>query len=428
MESYRVTRPGRLFGQKEISTDEAASRLEGNDVVTIERTLEVSFKSEKRLSRKEAQSLKTQADLNAYLQRYAVEGAPRDVYRVEALGRAGWVAPESYAQAAFLDGNADFLITEGEILAETTPSKLSYERSGLLDFQYHSLTKEIPTQVAEYRSHAEMNAQMRDLAAKYPGLVEVVTLGQSKQGRPILGMKIGHGATETLLTGLTHAREWVSGEVPLQMAEMALESSRTSLLQDLTLWVVPVVNPDGYEISRTTDPAQRSNAALVDLNRNYPTEWRLAGDTPQSTRDDKGASDKPGSPTYRGQSALSEPETQAIDALLKSRPNLKGWLDFHGYGRLLLYPDSQRSKVYQGMLNAMQGQLEAPYTIEGLNQYGDVTGSALQHGEAQGILTVTMEIGQSFQPSGEAHQQTIREGVRAGMEFLRQMASQERSL
>jgi predicted deacylase len=422
VERYRLTRPW-LFGQKELTAADAEERLRHNDTVHIERTLEVSFGQENRLRRRQLEPLKSAQDLEAYVGRYGHEGAPRDIYQVEVQGKKGWVDPSAYAQASFLDGDANFLITEEEILAETTPSKLSYERSGLLDFQYHTLTHEIPSQISEYPSYEQVSSQMKALEQTYPGQVERVSLGHSAEGRPIWALRIGHGQKEALLTGLTHAREWASGQVPMQIAERTL-AEKSPLLDDLTLWVVPVVNPDGYENSRNQDPGQRGNSASVDLNRNYPTEWRLAGDTPESTRDDKGGSDKIGSPTYRGQAPLSEPETQAIDRLIQSRPNLRGWLDYHGYGRLLIYPASQRPQAYQEILQGMQGQLAVPYSIEGIQQYGEVTGSALQHGESLGIMTVTMEIGQAFQPAGAAHQQTLQEGFSAGLEFLYRIARQ----
>jgi protein MpaA len=72
------------------------------------------------------------------------------------------------------------------------------------------------------------------------------------------------------------------------------------------LWVVPSMNPDGQAARR------RTNAHLVDLNRNFPRRWAPL--------------DRPGQPEYAGPAPASEPETRAIVALISLvRPELVIW-------------------------------------------------------------------------------------------------------
>jgi hypothetical protein len=105
------------------------------------------------------------------------------------------------------------------------------------------------------------------------------------------------------------------------------------------LWFVPIVNPDGYEFNRQTDPLGggmwRKNRRLntggtygVDLNRNFGYKWGY---------DNLGSSPSPGSETYRGASAFSEPETQVIRALADSSKFILA-LNYHSYGNYFIYP------------------------------------------------------------------------------------------
>ena len=66
----------------------------------------------------------------------------------------------------------------------------------------------------------------------------------------------------------------------------------------------------------------------VDLNRNFGYHWG-----------GHGASEDPCSNTFRGSSAFSEPESQAIkNFLLSGEANFQLYLSFHSWGQLLLYP------------------------------------------------------------------------------------------
>lgn len=99
----------------------------------------------------------------------------------------------------------------------------------------------------------------------------------------------------------------------------------------------PVVNPDGYEYSHTTDRLWRKNrsagsgflrCAGVDLNRNYGYQF---GGT--------GTSTSRCSEIYRGAGAFSEPETLAHKRFFEqTKEQFKAFLTFHSYGQYILYP------------------------------------------------------------------------------------------
>lgn len=89
---------------------------------------------------------------------------------------------------------------------------------------------------------------------------------------------------------------------------------------DVDWFIMPVVNPDGYEFSHTGDRLWRKNRAPggsgrcagVDLNRNYGYRWG-----------GEGASRRPCDEIYAGSRQFSEPETAALSNYVLSQPNIK---------------------------------------------------------------------------------------------------------
>ena len=181
------------------------------------------------------------------------------------------------------------------------------------------------------------------------------TLGYTVQGRPIWGLELGKSVVGpdtrpvAFFNALTHAREpegmqTVFYFVDDLLAGYASDPFATYLLDQRVIYIVPVVNPDGYERNRATNPGGGGNWRKnlrdndgsgtvnsqdgVDLNRNFGYQWGYDNIGSSGTRSDA---------TYRGPSAFSEPETQAqrdIVVLLGPRTGLS----FHTYSDLLLNP------------------------------------------------------------------------------------------
>ncbi|MEO0606384.1 MAG: M14 family metallopeptidase, partial [Myxococcota bacterium] len=105
---------------------------------------------------------------------------------------------------------------------------------------------------------------------------------------------------------------------------------RHDLLEAARFVVLPTVNPDAYERTWSHDGDApvgdlRKNARGVDLNRNFPLPW----DARPAPLGIAGSSD-PTSPTYRGTSPLSEPETRALASWLRHvRP--QGAIGLHAF-------------------------------------------------------------------------------------------------
>jgi len=189
---------------------------------------------------------------------------------------------------------------------------------------------------AEYRDYEAITGRLRQLAALAPDRVSLHAIGGSIEGRPLWALRIGRaaGATPMLISGTQHAREWLAAMVTTCVADrLILDYDRDPAIRafvDRTeLWVVPVVNPDGYQYSWSGRRYWRKNRRGdhgVDLNRNFAIAWGGPG----SSRNERAEN-------YRGEYAFSEPESIAVRDLVK-RERIALHVDFHTYGQLVLYP------------------------------------------------------------------------------------------
>jgi len=198
----------------------------------------------------------------------------------------------------------------------------------------------------DFHDYRELERDIFLLADSHPELARVVDIGDSLEGRNIYALKISDNVwadedeAAVVFLGCHHAREWISVEVPFLMGKYLLENYQgdgniKGLVDNSEIWIVPLVNPDGLEYSihfyRYWRKNRRDNgdgSFGVDLNRNYGFEWG---------HDDIGSSPDPSSETYRGRSAFSEPETQAVRNLLEGR-NFQALVSFHSYSQVILYP------------------------------------------------------------------------------------------
>ncbi|MCX6271093.1 MAG: M14 family zinc carboxypeptidase [Bacteroidetes bacterium] len=141
-----------------------------------------------------------------------------------------------------------------------------------------------------------------------------------------------------------HAREPIGMQQLLFYMYYLLENYATDpvvqyIVNNTEMYFIPIINPDGYEYNRSTDPEgggmwrkNRSNngggSYGIDLNRNYNFMWGF---------DDVGSSPDPFYETYRGTAGFSEFETQSIRDFTNSH-NFKLALNYHSFGNDLLSP------------------------------------------------------------------------------------------
>jgi hypothetical protein len=207
---------------------------------------------------------------------------------------------------------------------------------------------------ADFKDLAAINARLDALVAARPDLCSIVNLPvTSIQGRTIRGIRISRHPAGTSMpafsfTGTQHAREWGGTMTAMWIIDRLVEDADTdarigAVLDASEVFVFPVMNPDGYLHSWSTNRLWRKNRRLnsggsygVDLNRNWGFQWG-----------GQGASTQQSSETYRGTAAFSEPETRAYRDWATPRTNIAAHLDIHAYSELLLWPWG-----YTGTLNA----------------------------------------------------------------------------
>eukprot|EP00063_Salmo_salar_P031912 XP_014006747.1 PREDICTED: carboxypeptidase O isoform X2 [Salmo salar] len=140
-----------------------------------------------------------------------------------------------------------------------------------------------------------------------------------------------------------HAREWISPAFCLWFVQYSLNfynlnNDITEMLNSMDIYVLPVMNPDGYKYTWTTNrmwrknrsSSKESNCVGTDLNRNFDANWCT-----------KGASNRPCDEIYCGQFPESEPEAEAVANFLRShKDSVKLYLSIHSYGQMLLFPYS----------------------------------------------------------------------------------------
>ncbi len=190
---------------------------------------------------------------------------------------------------------------------------------------------------AEFRDYTAIQQHIAELAEFAPQRASVHVIGNSFDGRAISALRVGGKSDDSvsmLITGTQHAREWVAAMSGTCIADRLVrdydnDPAIRAFVDTTSLWIVPVVNPDGYQYSWGQDRYWRKNRRGgfgVDLNRNFGVAWGGGG-----------SSNSKRSQTYRGDRPFSEPETQALRALTM-REAIGLHVDLHAYGQLVLFP------------------------------------------------------------------------------------------
>ncbi|KAH8602719.1 hypothetical protein B0O99DRAFT_604044 [Bisporella sp. PMI_857] len=268
-----------------------------------------------------------------------------------------------------------------------------------------------------YHTYATHLTFLTDLQAGFPSNSEIITTGTSFQGRVLTGIHIwgsgGKGSKPAvLLHGTVHAREWISTLVAEYVAwnlltKYATTPSIATLVDKYDFYIVPIVNPDGFVYTQTTDRLWRKNRQTVststcigrDNNRNWSYKWELTG----------GASTNPCSETYKGLAPADAPENKGLIAHANSLRDSKGihlYIDIHSYGQYILWPfgyDCNYVAPNDAALNALASKAAAAiravsgttYTIgNSCRALYATTGSAPDylHGVANATYAYTYEL------------------------------------
>ncbi|PIK13694.1 M14 family metallopeptidase [Halobacteriovorax sp. JY17] len=194
----------------------------------------------------------------------------------------------------------------------------------------------------EYKSPSEIESILKEWERSHSDIAKVFVIGQSSEGRNIYALKISDNVStrETsesavLFNSMHHAREVMSPEVGLDIIETLITKYESDLkiksyVDSNEIWIVPMLNVDGNAKVWSGSSMWRKNTNYghgVDINRNYPHLWGTCN----------GSSGWTWSSTYRGPSAGSEPEAQALMNLVKDiRPVFN--ISYHAYSEIIIYP------------------------------------------------------------------------------------------
>ncbi|MFZ3588140.1 M14 family metallopeptidase [Bacillus sp. DJP31] len=228
-------------------------------------------------------------------------------------------------------------------------------------------------------SYERLVEDLQQLKKIYP-FIEIQSIGNSVLGNELYEIKIGNGSKRVHINGSFHANEWITTPLVMQFVNDYLVALTTDssirgfymqpFYKEVTLSIVPMVNPDGVDLVLTGPPnlePYRSNvleinkASLdfsnwkanirgVDLNNQYPANWEI--------EKERKIPKQPAPRDYPGDEPLTEPEAIAM-ANLTLRSDFSRVLAFH----------TQGEEMYWGYLG-----LEPPEAAQLANEYERVSG------------------------------------------------------
>jgi len=296
-----------------------------------------------------------------------------------------------------------------------------------------------------YLDPQKVEAKLKQIATQFPQFTRLEQIGTSNQGRAIWALLLSttpqkndpnyYNKPTVLFDGMHHAREIMTTEIVMDIADVVLTMKRANspwnqLIDNWNIWLVPMLNVDGNNIVWSQDNWWRKNARAndskvfgVDINRNYPFKWKACN----------GSSGSPSSDSYRGDNPGSEPETQAL-AKLGYMANPTGYLSYHSYSELVLYPfGCNGSLTAENVLHQKVGNELAKMLPTDDNRGTYTPGSPWQilysvdgdsmsfmHSEF-GALSFTFEVNQSFQPGYETREPTLIKHRKAWAYFIQRM-------
>lgn len=213
-------------------------------------------------------------------------------------------------------------------------------------------SEERERKTTEY-GYLQMMQDIHHMCKRYP-FIRVENIGASVLGKSIPVLVIGSGKIPVYVNASIHANEWITTALIMQFAEEYARAHNNgsswygwdphAAYQKTTLWIVPMVNPDGVEIvqegiipdhpyyesiikwnqgSRRFDH-WKANIRGIDLNDQFPAHW-------EEEQERRGIR-TPAPSNYGGTSPLTEPEAEAL-VTLSERVPFELVLSFHTQGQ-----------------------------------------------------------------------------------------------
>ncbi|KAB2333855.1 M14 family metallopeptidase [Bacillus mesophilum] len=195
-----------------------------------------------------------------------------------------------------------------------------------------------------------LQTDLTSLKEVFP-FIQINTIGNSVLGKPIQEIKIGTGPKKVQINASFHANEWITTPILMALVNnylLALTNMRPirglnvlPYYQNVSLSIVPMVNPDGVNLVLKGPPAEMSEQVLqinngstdfsgwkanirgVDLNNQYPAKWEVE----KERKEEK----SPAPRDFPGTAPLTEPEAIAMAEFAREN-QFDRMLAFHTQG------------------------------------------------------------------------------------------------
>ena len=309
-----------------------------------------------------------------------------------------------------------------------------------------------------YRNYDELLEDLQEIESQYPDICKLYDIGNTRgkeysmagnsyyndYNHEIWAMKVSDNVEEeedepsVFYMAEHHAREPISLEVNMYVLNHIISNygsdpTITDEVNNKQIWFMPLVNPNGHKI--VTDEVDlwwrknirdnNENGSInfgggdgVDPNRNYA--WNWGGE---------GSSGDTYSETYRGPSAFSEPEIQAMRDMLGSHHFVTG-ITYHSYSELVLFPFGYANNIQAPDHDALEELAnEMAFTIPGQSGgYYDPmpsyelypasgTTDDYAYGE-YGVFSFTIELGTEFIPPASQIEGICEDNLEAALILL----------
>ncbi|KAF9581760.1 hypothetical protein BGW38_001107, partial [Lunasporangiospora selenospora] len=295
------------------------------------------------------------------------------------------ISPKSFETFKGLNLEYETLIDNLQVLVEAENNEnkqyqLSFQKSLLENKnKFSTLADSYAAAAADtwfqgYHSFAEHQSWLQSQIANNAGKASAISAGQSSQGRSQNGIKIGNGPNHLLV---------------------GTDSRVNGYLSKFTFHIIPVMNPDGFVISQTSNRMHRKNAQVnggctgTDTNRNWSFKWGTGGSSSNPCADD-----------YKGPSAFSAPEARNIGNYLTSLPKVVSYIDFHSYSQLWMVPfgyTGTRPSNYAYLNGLAQSAAKALKAVNGVSfRTGDIYNTIYQASGNSADYAYSVGVGAPF--------------------------------
>ncbi len=210
-------------------------------------------------------------------------------------------------------------------------------------------------------TYERLEADIKTLKEEFPD-VEIGSIGKSVWGKNLYYIRLGSGENKISYNGTHHAMESITSAMLMNFVRDYLNSQRGAkalrgfnvgaLSKRTSLYIVPMLNPDGVQLATTglsnrlaVGVRQRllrmngsddfgkwqANANGVDLNHNYDALWQKS----KAMETEYGIY-MPGPTRFSGTAPESEPESRAL-AEFTRKEQFSLVIAFHSQGKVIYH-------------------------------------------------------------------------------------------